>query len=539
ISRLDRDIGLIVDLLDSLGIAENTLLLLTSDNGAHDEGGVDEEQLNGSLDSPFNSTSGLRGFKRSLYEGGVRIPCIAYWPGTIAPGIDTSILYHPDIGPTLLDLTDAAALPNIDGRSFLPNLFGESNPVHEDIYWQFRQQQSLRKGNLKAYRGQNTSGNDRVELYDLSVDPAETNDLSGLPQYAAVLNTMKRRMNEENAGSACTFVPLITDTLPGLPPVKAKEKFNYPERGINDRGAAINGWAAPWQIITGFNHWVRAGGIQVPYPTGEIVTTSGNHLALDFSSTGRNVRLVRRLQERFPDDGSIYWLGYWSESSIQAVNNVFQVMLVATESFGVSGPNGQLLRIGKDFGRSDIGFVGGPYVTSSAEAPHFYVLRIATSGDASQETVHLFVDPPLTGEPSLATANVETTVNLNGGFDGIGIKAEGQPGVIGRIDDLYLGLDYSEIIPPDLKISTAISTPLRQEDLRLYPNPANDRFMLEMGRPAIITARLQDSSGRLVRYWAAELPHSFDISDIASGNYFLHVRENDGGEVTLPLVLSR
>ncbi|MEL7532132.1 MAG: sulfatase-like hydrolase/transferase, partial [Bacteroidota bacterium] len=209
ISRLDRDIGKLLDLLVRQGLDQNTLVILTSDNGPHDEAGVDSVQIDGILDSPFNSSGGLRGFKRSLHEGGVRVPLIAWWPGQIKqPRVIDVPFANYDLGPSLLDLAGAEPMVGVDGISFVDFFRGiDKANFRPHLYFQFREQQSLRMGQWKLYRGQNASVNDPVELYDLSVDPGETKDLAGLAEHRNLIKMMKKIMNEENADSECSFVP--------------------------------------------------------------------------------------------------------------------------------------------------------------------------------------------------------------------------------------------------------------------------------------------------------------------------------------------
>ncbi|MFK7924377.1 MAG: sulfatase-like hydrolase/transferase [Bacteroidia bacterium] len=211
ISRLDRDIGKLLDLLESLD--QNTLVILTSDNGPHDEAGVDSIQIDGILDSPFNSSGGLKGFKRSLHEGGVRVPMIAWWPGKVAPNQEINTPYtNYDIGPTILDLVQKTPMDGVDGISFADILQGkQSAETHPHLYFQFGKQQSLRMGNWKLYRGQNQSGDDPVELYDLSVDAEEQNDLAGLAEHKDLIKEMQAIMNAENADSPCKYMPFAIE----------------------------------------------------------------------------------------------------------------------------------------------------------------------------------------------------------------------------------------------------------------------------------------------------------------------------------------
>ncbi len=187
VSRLDGDVGRIRTLLKELGIDQNTLIIFTSDNGPHLEGGADPNF--------FNSGGGYRGFKRDLYEGGVREPMIACWPSVIKAGRTTD---HPsafwDVLPTFCELTGAAIPEGLDGISFLPELKGEKQEkVHDYFYWEFHESpsQAVRKGNWKAIRKHVNSDNPTVELYDLSTDKGETNDIAAAhPEVVAELTAL-------------------------------------------------------------------------------------------------------------------------------------------------------------------------------------------------------------------------------------------------------------------------------------------------------------------------------------------------------------
>src|SRR5690606_15016200 len=128
ITRKDRDVGRILDLLRELDIEDNTVVFITSDNGPHGEGGHDH--------TFFQSSGKLRGYKRDLYEGGIRIPVIVRWPGRIAAG---SRADHPsafwDYLPTACELAGVTVPHNIDGLSYLPVLLGKPQPTHEYLFW--------------------------------------------------------------------------------------------------------------------------------------------------------------------------------------------------------------------------------------------------------------------------------------------------------------------------------------------------------------------------------------------------------------------
>lgn len=174
ISRMDRDIGRLFDLLKELEIDENTLVIFSSDNGHHREGGNDPEF--------FDANGPLRGMKRDLYEGGIRVPTLARWPGTIAPGrVSDHVGYFGDLMATACELVGVEAAKGLDSLSFLPTLRGddEAQAHHDYLYWEFYERgskQAVRFGDWKAVRAPMFAG--QVELFDLSQDLAESHDLS-------------------------------------------------------------------------------------------------------------------------------------------------------------------------------------------------------------------------------------------------------------------------------------------------------------------------------------------------------------------------
>lgn len=171
ITRMDADVGKVLDLLEEKGIAEDTIVFFSSDNGPHREGGHDPDF--------FDSNGPLRGIKRDLYEGGIRVPLIVYWPGAIEPGVVEDPLAFWDFMPTALDLAAVAAPDDIDGISYLPAILDYVQPQHEYLYWEFHEQgkkQAVRLDSLKAIR---FVEEDRIELYNLAQDIAERNDISG------------------------------------------------------------------------------------------------------------------------------------------------------------------------------------------------------------------------------------------------------------------------------------------------------------------------------------------------------------------------
>ena len=177
-TRMDRGVGEVLDLLDELKIADNTLVLFTSDNGPHHEGGH--------LPGYFNSNGPLRGHKRDLYEGGIRVPLIACWPGKVKAGtVSNHISAHWDLMPTLCELAGIRIPKHTDGISYVPTLYGGKQKQHDYLYWEFHAQgkkQAIRMGDWKAVRLNLAKNPDApIQLYNLSKDIGETKDIAAQP----------------------------------------------------------------------------------------------------------------------------------------------------------------------------------------------------------------------------------------------------------------------------------------------------------------------------------------------------------------------
>lgn len=172
IVRMDRDIGRLADLLKARGLDRRTLFMFISDNGPHREGGAEP--------AFFKSSGGLRGIKRDLYEGGIRVPMIASWPGTIPKGrVSAHPWAHWDVFPTLAEIAGARTPPGLDGVSMARALRGQSAPAHLFMYWEFHErgfQQAVRMGQWKAVR---LAKDAPLELYDLKSDPREAANVAG------------------------------------------------------------------------------------------------------------------------------------------------------------------------------------------------------------------------------------------------------------------------------------------------------------------------------------------------------------------------
>jgi arylsulfatase A-like enzyme len=177
VTYMDEGIGEVVDLVDELGLTEDTLIIFTSDNGPT------YNRLGGSDSDFFNSSGPLRGRKGDMYEGGIRVPMVARWPGHIEPDTDSdhiSALW--DVLPTLCEVSGAEIPADTDGLSFLPALTGKKQAAHEFLYWEFPSyggQQAVRLGDYKALRRDCFKNpNAPIQLYDLSKDIGETTDIA-------------------------------------------------------------------------------------------------------------------------------------------------------------------------------------------------------------------------------------------------------------------------------------------------------------------------------------------------------------------------
>ncbi|AQT68199.1 Arylsulfatase precursor [Anaerohalosphaera lusitana] len=198
ITRMDRSVGRVMSLLSELGLEDDTLIMFSSDNGTTYCCGVDYEF--------FNSVGDFRGLKGSLYEGGIRVPMIAKWPGRIKPGTTTDhISAFWDVLPTMCDVLNADKPADTDGISFMPILLGkpEHQKPHEYLYWEFPSygfQQAVRMGDWKGYRRNLKKDPDpKLQLYNLKTDPSEQNDVAD--QHPEVVKNIETIMKEAHTPS--------------------------------------------------------------------------------------------------------------------------------------------------------------------------------------------------------------------------------------------------------------------------------------------------------------------------------------------------
>ncbi len=182
ITRMDGYVGRLLDKLVALGIEKNTLVIFTSDNGPHNES---KHNL-----ARFDPNGPYTGIKRSLTDGGIRVPFLAWWPGKVAPGVSDHVGSFPDFLPTAIELAGTEVATKTDGLSLVPVLEGRDGEQkqHEFLYWEFHEggfkQAALYQGRWKGIR---QGGPDApVKLYDLNHDIAEGNDVAAQhPDIAA------------------------------------------------------------------------------------------------------------------------------------------------------------------------------------------------------------------------------------------------------------------------------------------------------------------------------------------------------------------
>ena len=195
ISRMDSDIGRLMARLDEKAIADETLVLFTSDNGPHREGGNDPES---------NDSNGpLRGIKRDLYEGGIRVPLIVRWPRHAPPATVTDrVGAFWDLLPTFAEIADVAVPQGLDGQSLLTSFDGRFlSPEERTLYWEFHEgpasKQAVRMGQWKGVR---LAPSAKLEVYDLANDPGETLDLAdAFPEVTAKMLEYLATARTENA----------------------------------------------------------------------------------------------------------------------------------------------------------------------------------------------------------------------------------------------------------------------------------------------------------------------------------------------------
>ena len=189
VTKLDDEVGQILALLKKLKIDNDTLIVFSGDNGPQ---GTDEGSYDASF---FNSSGGLRGIKRALYEGGIREPMIVRWNNKIKAGQTNDFVWAQyDLFATFADIADAQMPKKTDGISVLPVWLGQAKPTRKFLYWEFHEGgfvQAVRMGDWKGIR---QASDGKIELYDLKKDVAETKDLAAAnPKIVAQIAAIMKR----------------------------------------------------------------------------------------------------------------------------------------------------------------------------------------------------------------------------------------------------------------------------------------------------------------------------------------------------------
>ena len=215
VALVDKDVGRVMQKLKDLGIDNKTLVIFSSDNGANPE-----------FIESLGSTGGLRGYKRLLYEGGMRTPFIARWPGKIQPGTTSDVLTSfVDFLPTAADLVGVPAPKGLDGHSIAPTLLGKGQQVpHESLYFEIYEpyfQQAVRMGDWKGYR---LGTKAPLELYDLKADPVEKQNIAAA--QPDIVRKIEAIMTAEHTPSPHYDAP--EQGSAGAPKTK-KKKASLPE----------------------------------------------------------------------------------------------------------------------------------------------------------------------------------------------------------------------------------------------------------------------------------------------------------------------
>lgn len=197
ITELDDYVGEIIGKVKELGLEDNTIIIFASDNGPHLEGGADPDY--------FDSNGELKGYKRDLFEGGIRTPMIVKWPGMVKPGSKSDhISAFWDVMPTFADIAGVSIPQNIDGISFLPTLTGEGKQAqHDYLFWEFHEKggkMAVRMGDWKAVKLDiNTDPQGKTELYNLSLDIGENNNVAA--ENPEIVKKMETIMNSAHQPS--------------------------------------------------------------------------------------------------------------------------------------------------------------------------------------------------------------------------------------------------------------------------------------------------------------------------------------------------
>jgi arylsulfatase A-like enzyme len=200
ITRMDQDIGRLLAKLKELDIDGHTIVFFSSDNGPHREGGHDPD---------YNDSNGsLRGIKRDLYEGGIRVPALVRWPGHVRAGaVSDQVWSFADFLPTAAELAGAKAPSSIDGVSVAPTLLGQpqKQKPHDALYWEFYERGSAQAVRLDDWKGIARPFGGTIELYDLKADVGETQNIAD--QHPEIVKRIRKAMDKAHVPSSHWKLP--------------------------------------------------------------------------------------------------------------------------------------------------------------------------------------------------------------------------------------------------------------------------------------------------------------------------------------------
>lgn len=217
IARLDADVGRLMARLQELKIDENTIVFFSSDNGPHKEGGNDPKF--------FDSSGPLRGIKRDLYEGGIRVPMIVRWPGRIKAGVVSQYVWaFWDFLPTAAEIAGVRTPKNLDGRSVLPTLLGQWQRRHPFLYWEFHERGFKQAARMGDWKGIRLASGQPFELYDLKRDLGETTNVA--TQNPSVVRKIEAYLKTARTES---------EHWPVKPPPVTPGRTNQTSSNSNDR----------------------------------------------------------------------------------------------------------------------------------------------------------------------------------------------------------------------------------------------------------------------------------------------------------------
>jgi arylsulfatase A-like enzyme/glycerophosphoryl diester phosphodiesterase len=189
ITRMDRDVGRLMSLLKELGLDEKTLVMFASDNGATHR------------DALFQHSGALRGFKRDMYEGGIRVPLIARWPGRVAAGQTSEQVWaFWDFLPTMAELVQQPAPQDLDGISVLPALLERKPIAHPPLYWEFHERGFDQAARIDDWKAVRIGVKSPLELYDLKHDPGESHNVA--PEHPEVVAKFENYLRTARVDSA-------------------------------------------------------------------------------------------------------------------------------------------------------------------------------------------------------------------------------------------------------------------------------------------------------------------------------------------------